>query len=350
MKLILPIAGRSSRFPSMRPKWMLTMPSGELMLEKAVSGLKCPEVDEIIIPYLASQVEEFNFNIAYLYDSSLTQISDKITLVPLPEATKSQPHTVYLALQAIEEEDCQFFIKDCDNSFSLDIRSGNSVAYVDLNEVDFLVPKNKSYIRFNRLQGIEQIIEKKVISDSFCCGGYSFRSAKEFIAACDKYNASTNPDLYISHIIKQLLAESVEFNAVQASDYIDFGTSKEFFEYTRSSKTYFSDFDGVLVVNSSKFSSMPWQYIPIERNLEALRLKLDSHPDSCLVITTSRPASHEVEITKFLANYGINAYRVICGLPHTSRVLINDFAKSNPFPSACSVNLPRNSSDLSLYL
>lgn len=37
--LILPVAGRSSRFPGMRPKWLLTMPDGKLMLEKAVERL-----------------------------------------------------------------------------------------------------------------------------------------------------------------------------------------------------------------------------------------------------------------------------------------------------------------------
>ena len=31
--LILPVAGQSSRYPNMRPKWLITMPDGKLMIE-----------------------------------------------------------------------------------------------------------------------------------------------------------------------------------------------------------------------------------------------------------------------------------------------------------------------------
>ena len=34
--LIIPVAGKSSRYPGMRPKWLLTMPDGKLMLEKSI--------------------------------------------------------------------------------------------------------------------------------------------------------------------------------------------------------------------------------------------------------------------------------------------------------------------------
>ena len=33
--LILPVAGQSSRYPNMRPKWLITMPDGKLMIEKS---------------------------------------------------------------------------------------------------------------------------------------------------------------------------------------------------------------------------------------------------------------------------------------------------------------------------
>ncbi len=37
--LILPCAGRSSRYPGVRPKWMLTLPEGELALARAAASL-----------------------------------------------------------------------------------------------------------------------------------------------------------------------------------------------------------------------------------------------------------------------------------------------------------------------
>ena len=34
--LIIPAAGQSTRYPNLRPKWLLTMPDGQLMIEKCV--------------------------------------------------------------------------------------------------------------------------------------------------------------------------------------------------------------------------------------------------------------------------------------------------------------------------
>ena len=49
MKLIVPVAGNSSRFPHVKPKWLLTHPNGNLMFHEAISGLDLAEVDEIVV-------------------------------------------------------------------------------------------------------------------------------------------------------------------------------------------------------------------------------------------------------------------------------------------------------------
>ena len=46
--LILPVAGRSSRYGLSRPKWLLTMPSGELMFEFSISKLDFQHFTKII--------------------------------------------------------------------------------------------------------------------------------------------------------------------------------------------------------------------------------------------------------------------------------------------------------------
>ena len=38
------------------------------------------------------------------------------------------------------------------------------------------------------------------------------------------------------------------------------------------------------------------------------------------------------------------------GLPHTKRYLINDFTQSNPYPSAISINISRDSDNLEKLL
>ena len=45
--LILPAAGKSSRFPGMRPKWLLTHPNGNLMIVEAIKGINFTNIDSI---------------------------------------------------------------------------------------------------------------------------------------------------------------------------------------------------------------------------------------------------------------------------------------------------------------
>ena len=45
--LIVPCAGKSTRFPNMKPKWMLTHPDGKLMIEKALEGMPLKKFDRI---------------------------------------------------------------------------------------------------------------------------------------------------------------------------------------------------------------------------------------------------------------------------------------------------------------
>ena len=40
--LLLPVAGKSARYPGMRPKWLLTMPNGKLMIEQSISKIEAP--------------------------------------------------------------------------------------------------------------------------------------------------------------------------------------------------------------------------------------------------------------------------------------------------------------------
>ena len=107
--LILPVAGRSSRFPGMRPKWLLTMPDGKLMIEKAVEHLDMTSFDRVVVVCLREHIE------TYLTDDTLHAILDglghsNIDLCILDAPTNSQSETV---TKAIEQADVSgaFFCK-----------------------------------------------------------------------------------------------------------------------------------------------------------------------------------------------------------------------------------------------
>src|SRR6185312_8832290 len=46
--LLMPCAGKSSRYPGVRPKWMLTLPGGELALQRAAASLASGSYERIV--------------------------------------------------------------------------------------------------------------------------------------------------------------------------------------------------------------------------------------------------------------------------------------------------------------
>ena len=66
-----------------------------------------------------------------------------------------------------------------------------------------------------------------------------------------------------------------------------------------------------------------------------------------LIITTSRPKNEINKIKILLNKYKIEYREIITGLKHARRILVNDFARTNPYPSSISINIERNSEELS---
>lgn len=317
------------------------------MLEQAISSMDLKLFESIEIVAIT---DAFKANISEASLKSLISrhFDGPVNIWLLDKPTYNQPETVNQALELIGG-DFSFMIKDCDNSFACNVEPKNLVHYLSLDDIDFVNAKNKSYIEYDDLKIISRIAEKKVISNSFCVGGYSFESSTEFSSSYKKL-ALVSSDLYVSHIIFDLIASGKVFFAAPVTRYNDWGTIDEYRAYQSSVVSYFCDFDGVLVENSSKFDSPPWQYRPISSNLQYLSAKLRDSPESSLIITTSRPASERDNIGSFLMDYSIVVHSLVTDLPHCKRVLINDFSATNQYPSAIGVSIPRDSTQIVQYL
>ena len=347
MKLLLPVAGKSSRYPGIRPKWLLTMPNGQLMIERSLEGLNLNFIKEVVIIMLK---EHTKFITPELLKKIISKYTNKIpvNIFLLDNETPSQPSTISKYLKN-SKEDFKFFIKDCDNFFKFEPKPANCVSYVSLDNIELVAAGAKSYITMNNFDEIELIIEKKVISEKFCCGGYGFESSKDFLKIYEEIGGDLNSDLYISHIIQKKLLDGFTFHGYEAFGYEDYGTVTEFKNYIKNVRSIFCDFDGVLVENSSKFASPPWQYNPMVENLNYLSDFLKNSPDSKLIITTSRPSREKENIINFLKRYNIELHSLVTDLPHAGRILVNDFSNSNPFPTAQGINIPRNCDNLKDY-
>jgi hypothetical protein len=343
--LLLPVAGRSSRFPGMRPKWLLTMPDGQLMVEKSIEGINAVDFDRVVLICLREHIDSYfskdSFDIFVKNFKSL-----KVETYILDEPTRSQSETVFNAIKSLKIEG-SIFIKDCDNRFTFEYHGGNEVAVCDLNIEERIDPRNKSYVTANHLGYINNIVEKSIVSNFFCCGGYGFDDATEFVKYYE--NVQQVGEIYISNVIYRMLLNNIKFKMKSASNYIDWGTQLEYKNFIESFKTVFCDVDGVLFENGSKFSDKGWKTEPLLENINRL-VELQQKGILYLVVTSSRPDCEIDYIKNKLLMIGLHVNQFVMGLPHCKRVLINDYAKTNPHPSAIAINIARDSRNLADFL
>ncbi|CAN0437954.1 unnamed protein product, partial [Phaeothamnion confervicola] len=261
--------GRSSRFPDLKPKWMLTHPSGKFMVIEAIRGLNLDEFDFIYFIYLAEHEKQHSFLKGFTEELEDAGLLKKVKFVKLEEPTHDQPETV---LQGILKGGIKgpILIKDSDNYFQVKVLPRNAVCYADLNKVGLIKPRNKSYVTMDAQGNVLNIVEKLVISSSFCVGGYSFSDAQLFIDALKKLDATK--ERYISHVIYQLMLEGQTFQATETQQYSDWGTVEDWDRFKRSYGTLFVDLDGTLVKNSSvHFPPYVGESEPLHANVDIIK-------------------------------------------------------------------------------
>jgi len=272
----------------------------------------------------------------------------KSNIVLLPEQTDSQSETVYTFLSGQELEGF-VFIKDSDGFYRCDVEERNQVAYFDLNDMDDINARTKSYIELDVNNVITNIVEKKVVSSTFSSGGYGFADAKEFCKTFEKLQ-DMDGECYISHIIFEMMLSGSTFYGTKTTDFKDWGTLNAWNKYKSQYKCLFVDIDGTLVTNSSiHFPPYVGSGDPLEDNIELLD-DLHQQGKVKIVLTTSRPERLRQLTLMELQTKGIPYDELIMGLPHCQRVVINDFARSNPYPSCSAINIPRNQNNLKEFL
>ena len=96
--LLLPVAGKSARYPGMRPKWLLTMPNGKLMIEQSISKLNCDKFDKIYVIALKEHLDKYVIK-KKLLASLKKNISKKIEIFSLDKNTTCQAETILKFLE-----------------------------------------------------------------------------------------------------------------------------------------------------------------------------------------------------------------------------------------------------------
>jgi hypothetical protein len=347
MNIILPVAGKSSRFPNVRPKWLLTNPNGNFMIVDSIIDMQLKDIESLNLIYLKEHEELFSFKKGLLENLKKYNLDSLINFIELENETQHQVETIELGLKSIGK-DISFIIKDCDNSFKVNISSleNNFVSYCKLENLKGSDVASKSYLQLDDMGVIANIVEKKVISDKFCCGGYYFKSSNEFL----KYSNINSPNSFVSDVVFNMILNGNTFVGMECSDYEDWGTIVEWQNYKNTFKTLFVDIDGTIVKNSSSYLK---PYIgetePLIDNLNYLKELIQSGRVE-VILTTSRPEKYREQTKKQLLELGLEYKQLIMGLQHSKRIIINDFSNTNPYKTCEAINIPRDSNTLKQYL
>lgn len=347
--LLITACGLSSRFEGLRPKWMLTHPNGRLMLTQSISGLNLEAFDRICFSFLQEHFDEYQCMDGIKKCIQELGVLEKSEIKLFPNRTKDQAQTVYESLDLFNIEG-SFLVKEIDNYFEFDcLDDGNIVCYSDLNDTTSINPTNKGYVVTDGKK-IKKMVEKKVVSTTFSCGAYQFENANYFKKAYQELRKVNSDNLYLSTVIDLMISEGQDFYAAKAENYLDWGTKEDWLDYCSDFATIFCDLDGTLLTSSGEYFKPHWEEArPIQENVDKLNQLYDSNKVK-IIITTARKEKFKDLTVEQLKRYNIKYHDLIIGLGHCKRILINDFATTNPYPSAKAINIKRNHNTLADFL
>lgn len=345
MEVIVPAAGLSTRFPNVKPKYLHFGYDNKMMLVKAVEPYRGKY--NITVVLLKEHVEKYN-----AYEFVRGELPEA-TVVMVDEPTKGPADTVRIALEDIllrrDDIDFQFLVKDCDSFFNHRPLPTNYVCVSNISSHETLNKlASKSFVKYNDQNIITDIIEKQVVSDSFCVGAYKFGSAEHYMHTYEKLK-NRGGELFVSHIIQDMLENGTLFNKVEVTDYTDVGTADDWHKYN-DMPVLFCDIDGTLVKAQSRYGNNSYNNPPVvlEENVKRIR---EYHDKGCQIFfTTARPHTYREQTDKMIRSLGFTNFQLITGLHNARRVLINDYNTSNPYPRAEAINIYRDHDNLKDFL
>lgn len=341
--LLLPCAGKSSRYPGVRPKWMLTMPDGALALGRAAASVAPSAYDRIVVAVRADHEEKFGCR-ALLHRA----FGDTAEVLVLPHDTRGPADTVQEMIRRGGVTG-PFAVKDADSFFEpAPLPDGSFVTLCDVRKLPQMSNVGaKSFAVLNEQGLVVQMVEKSLVSNFVSIGLYGVSDAALYL---DTFAAvahdSPTGEVFVSHVLNRLARQGEPVRALHVDDFIDVGTLDDWRRFVRAHGTLVCDLDGVVFENHSRYFPPYWDEkdVPIAANVA--ELKRWQARGAQLIFMTARPEALRARIEATLAELGLKPHALIMDCLHGRRFLINDYAGSNPHPSAVAVNLPRNGAGL----
>jgi hypothetical protein len=190
-------------------------------------------------------------------------------------------------------------------------------------------------------------VEKEVVSDTFCVGGYKFSSAMMFKREFE--SLTSDREVFVSDVISRCISDMQMFTEKLVTNYVDVGTAQDWFEHN-DKPVIFCDIDGTIIKAQGRVgeNSYDKEVVPLVNNIKRL-LQLQEQ-GAQFIFTTARENEHISKTREMLYSLGFKSFNLLCGLQNSKRILINDYNNANPYPRAEAINLKRDSDNLSDFL
>jgi hypothetical protein len=344
MEVIILAAGKSLRYGNDRPKYTLYDYKGEMMLDTIIKSY----IKNFTVNVVLNKKNETKFSVIKILKKKYSKYN--LRFIILNKFTKGPADTTFQALVKLKhQKDKEILIRDCDSFFIHKNLPGNYVCCFNL--IDYMKTqngniKNKSYLKLDKLNMINQIVEKKIISNIFSIGGYKFRSHKMYMKYFKSLKRIINKEIYVSDVIQEAILNGELFNTNFASKFLDLGTIKEWTEYNNK-PVIFCDIDGT-IIKSQKKDEYTTKFTPLRNNIDIIK-KMHSN-GSQIIFVTSRPKKNDDITSKMLKKIGFKDFKLISELNNSARILINDFNQVNPYPRAKAINIERDIDQLEKFL
>lgn len=213
LNIVIPMAGAGSRFVKegyKEPKPLIPI-NGIPMIKVVINNLRPQKVAHRFI-FICQQAHIESYGLVQKFQSW----APGCEIVALNGITDGAACTVLAARKFIDNEDS--------------LMIANSDQYVDTNIDDYLLEISKrqldglimtmkandpkwSFVSLSDEGLVEQVVEKKVISDEATVGIYNFKAGKDFVRAADQMiisNLKVNNEFYVAPTYNQLIEQGMK--------------------------------------------------------------------------------------------------------------------------------------------
>lgn len=325
-----------------KPTYMLTCPDGQYTMEKILRTSPVKPKDCL---FAIREEDEALYDVTRSFKELF---GGEITVLPIKSDANAGPlETTVRSIEALSLAG-PLMVRDSDSFFetALPLNEGNYVAFANLDESSPIAARSLSFLKVSDQGIILDIQERHAISNLFAAGAYAFEEAKWIPQIYQRLLKTSPRKLYVSECIKECIFYRRDtFRAVPVSGFVDWGNERSWRDWCAPQKTYFIDLDGVLCTNGGRsFKPRQGEATPIEENIAVVRqLALRGGQ---IIITTSRLESLRQLTEAQLARWKVPYAQLVMNCRHQQRVVINDYSRTNPYPSCVALNVARNSKEL----